>query len=171
MLNPLPEPWLRGIASGMNPVIAHLLRSSEQIREDLRHAIGHLTAEELAVCPNGAASAGFHAKHLAGSTERLCAYLEGSALSAADVAAIGQEQDSGETAGELIALADAALARYERLVRSLQPEQFAAVREVGRRKLPVTAIGLMMHIAEHGQRHAGQAMSISRVVCPHYRKS
>jgi uncharacterized damage-inducible protein DinB len=162
----LPEPWLRGIATGVDPVTAHLLRSSEQIREDLTRAIGHLTLDELWAQPNGsAASAGFHAKHLAGSTERLCTYLEGFQLTEAQLAESRQEQKPGETAAMLIAHVESALAHYESLVRNLQPEQFGEIREVGRRRLPVTAIGLAIHIAEHGQRHAGQAISVAKVVC------
>ena len=34
--------------------------------------------------PHGMTSAGFHAKHLAGSTQRLCSYLAGAALTPAD---------------------------------------------------------------------------------------
>jgi hypothetical protein len=36
-------------------------------------------------------------------------------------------------------------------------------REVGRKRLPTTAIGLLTHIAEHTQRHVGQAISASKL--------
>src|SRR5665213_1053486 len=158
-----PEPWLRGIVSGRHPVTGHLLRSSEQIREDLRAALSSLTVSQLWARPHGLTSAGFHAKHLAGSTARLCAYLEGRQLSAEQLARIPLEGSGDETAADLIDKAEASLARYESLVGALKPEDFGAVREVGRAKLKTTAIGLAIHIAEHGQRHAGQAISAARL--------
>ncbi len=164
-LQVIPEPWLRGILPGLNPVTAHLLRAAEQIREDLAHAIADLTPEELWTKPKGAASAGFHARHIAGSTSRLCTYLAGSQLSEEQMAALKSESEPGATASALLALVDHALTRYEALIRDLQPEHFADVREIGRRKLPVTAISLAIHIAEHGQRHTGQAISLAKIVC------
>jgi uncharacterized damage-inducible protein DinB len=164
-LNQLPEPWLRGIDPDIDPVIGHLLRSSQQIREDISHALANLTPEQLWTRPNGTTSIGFHARHLAGSTDRLCTWLEGRQLSAEQLAELKNEAEPGEDAASLLARIHAALDRYESLVRSLTPDQFAAIREIGRRRLQTTAIGLAIHIAEHGQRHTGQATSIAKIVC------
>ena len=165
-MNQLPEPWLRGVEPGINPVIGHLLRSSQQIREDLTNAIAHLTVEQLWTQPwtnsNGAASVGFHARHLAGSTLRLCTYLEGNQLSETQLADLRRENDPGESAASLLAGVESALDRYETLLRNLPQEQFDTLREVGRQRLQTTAIGLAIHIAEHGQRHTGQAITIAK---------
>jgi uncharacterized damage-inducible protein DinB len=161
-LNQPPEPWLRGILPDVDPVIGHLLRSSQQIREDITNAISHLTTGQLWTKPTGA---GFHARHLAGSTDRLCTYLEGRQLGEAQLAELSQESEPGESAAELLARVDRALNRYETLLRSLTPNQFAEIRAIGRQKLQTTAIGLAIHIAEHGQRHTGQAISIAKAVC------
>ena len=157
------EPWLRGIQPCLDPVIGHLIRASEQIREDLRNALTPLEPREIWAKPHGITSAGFHAKHLAGSTKRLCAYLEGRGLTEEEVAAIQTESTGNENAEELIRVVDDALDLYERHVRALPPEDFAAIRYVGRVRLPVTAIGLAIHIAEHGQRHVGQAISAAKL--------
>ncbi|HYA18261.1 MAG TPA: DinB family protein [Bryobacteraceae bacterium] len=164
-MNQLPEPWLRGIDANHDPVIGHLLRSSQQIREDISQAVSGLTLEQIWSRPNGAASVGFHARHLAGSTDRLCTYLEGRQLSAEQLAELKNEAEPGEDAASLLARIDTALDRYESLLRSLMPDQFATIREIGRRRLQTTAIGLAIHIAEHGQRHTGQATSIAKIVC------
>ena len=144
------EPWLRGVLESLNPVCGHLLRSSEQIREDARRAA------ELG-------NSGFHLKHLAGSTDRLCTYAEGNQLSPAQLQQLNSEHDAGATAGELVALVDAAFDRFDAIVRSTQPEDFGSIRYVGRKKLPVTLIGLLIHIAEHGQRHVGQAITTAKL--------
>jgi hypothetical protein len=159
----LPEPWLRGILSGVHPVTAHLLRSSEQIREEIQPALLPLSLIQLWAMPEEMNSAGFHAKHLAGSTSRLCTYLEGGQLTAEQLAAIPGERAGAETAAELLARIHAALDRYDSIVRALDPERFGDIREVGRQRLQTTAISLAIHIVEHGHRHLGQVIAASRL--------
>jgi uncharacterized damage-inducible protein DinB len=154
---------MRGILPGIDPVVGHLLRASEHIREDLERAIAPLSQGELWATPNGMTSAGFHAKHLAGSTERLRTYLEGQQLNAGQLAAMKAEGSGTESAQELIALVRESLARYEETVRALTPAHFGDVREIGRKRLQTTAISLAIHIAEHGQRHVGQAISAAKL--------
>ena len=158
-----PEPWLRGILPDLHPVTGHLLHAAEHIREDAAEALGPLTAEQVWARPHGMTSVGFHANHLAGSTERLCTYLEGRQLSPGQLAEIPREADGAESAAELIGKIEEAFARYEALVRALAPEDFGEIREIGRKKLSTTAIGLAIHIAEHGQRHVGQLISAAKL--------
>jgi hypothetical protein len=160
---PLPEPWMRGIIPGIDPVIGHLLRASEHIREDLEHALSLLSSRQLWSAPHGMTPAGFHAKHLAGSTARLCTYLEGRQLSADDLAALSAESTGAESAAELIAVVNESLARYEKIVRALTPGHFGDLREIGRKRFQTTAVSLAIHIAEHGQRHVGQAISAAKL--------
>ncbi|HWE53820.1 MAG TPA: DinB family protein [Bryobacteraceae bacterium] len=146
-----PEPWLRGVLPGVEPVIGHLLRSSQQIREDLAAAIPPQSP------------AGFHLKHLAGSTDRLCTYLEGRQLSRRQMDALAGEHEPGGSAATWLAAIDQALDRYEEIIRRLTPEQFGEIRHVGRQRLETTAIGLAIHIVEHGQRHTGQAITCRKL--------
>jgi hypothetical protein len=48
-------------------------------------------------------------------------------------------------------------------VRGLRPEILREDRAVGRKRLPATVIGLLTHIAEHTQRHVGQAISAAKL--------
>jgi hypothetical protein len=163
LAEPLPEPWLRGVLPNLDPVIAHLLRASEQIQEDLTRGIVPLSTAQLWATPHGMTSAGFHAKHLAGSTDRLCTYLEGRQLDADQLAAMRAESAGDDSPADLIARVHTAFERYESLVKALRPEHFGDLREVGRKRLVTTAIGLAIHIAEHGQRHAGQAINAAKL--------
>jgi hypothetical protein len=147
-----PEPWLRGLLPGVDPVISHLLRSSQQIREDIARAIAP------------SSPAGFHLKHLAGSTDRLCTYLEGHQLSAQQMEALARENDPDDDAAKWIAAIGRALDRYDEIIRRLIPAQYGEIREVGRKRLQTTAIGLAIHIAEHGQRHTGQAITCQKLM-------
>lgn len=155
------EPWLRGSVPDVDPVTSHLLRASQQIREDAEMASRRLTLAQLWARPEMMNPVGFHLKHLAGSTLRLLTYLEGGALSPQQLAAIPLEKFGEEDARQLLAAIDAAFGRYDEVVRSLEPARFSDIREVGRARVPVTAISLAIHIAEHRHRHVGQIVSAS----------
>lgn len=103
-------------------------------------------------------------RHIAGSIDRLLTYLEGRQLTASQLAALPSEVQPGATREELLAELGAALGRAEKIVRALDPATLADPREVGRKRLPTTVIGLLTHIAEHTQRHVGQAISAAKLV-------
>jgi hypothetical protein len=147
----------------MDPVTGHLVRAAEQITEEIERALRALTPEQVWASPHGMTSAGFHAKHLAGSTRRLCKYLEGRQLTPREVAEIAEESKGRELPSELISEVEDAFHQYVSLLRTIRPEEYSSIREVGRHRLPVTAIGLAIHIAEHGARHLGQAITSAKL--------
>lgn len=158
-----PEPWLRGPIAGVDPMAAPLLYSLQHARDDLaRHTEG-LTAGQLWSSAHGIAPVGFHLKHIAGSVERLLAYLEGRQLSGAELAAADTEKEPGAGREELLAVVDAAFAKAGEAARAIDPACLAAPRAVGRQRLPTTVIGLLTHIAEHTQRHVGEAICAARL--------
>jgi uncharacterized damage-inducible protein DinB len=163
MMGPLPEPWLRGPLSGVNPLIAPILYSFQQAREDLAKYTEGLTVAQIWATPHDFGSVGFHIRHTAGSTGRLVTYLEGKQLSLDQLAALQAEHEPGETREELLAGLEAAFRRAEQVVRALDSGTLADPREVGREHLPTTVIGLLTHIAEHTQRHVGQAISAAKL--------
>jgi hypothetical protein len=75
-----PEPWLRGPIPGIPPLLMPVAHALVMAREDVEAAISALSADELWARPNGAAAAGFHAMHLAGSLDRLFTYARGEQL-------------------------------------------------------------------------------------------
>jgi hypothetical protein len=158
-----PEAWMRGTIEGIDPVIGHLLRAAEQIREDAATAILDLTPAQIWLTPHGMTAAGFHAKHLAGSTERLTTYLKGQQLTPEQLAAMDSESAGAETAADLQASMNAALDTYEKTVRSLSPRDFGSAREIGRKRYPATAIGVAIHIVEHAQRHIGGMIAAAKL--------
>ncbi len=157
------EPWMRGIVQGVDPVIGHLLRAVEQVREDAEAALGELTPAQIWATPHGMTSVGFHAKHLAGSTERLSTYLAGGALTAEQLAAIAAEGAGSETAAELLKCVNAALDRYTREIQNLSSKGFDSVREVGRKRYEVTAVSVAIHVMEHAQRHIGGMIAAAKL--------
>ena len=172
-MHPLPEPWLRGPIEGVHALTAPVLYAFQQAREDLAHYSSGLSHEQLWATPHGFGSVGFHMRHIAGSTERLMAYLQGKQLTAEQLAAVAAEQETGREheperghkrpdRDTLLADLDRVLREAEAVVRQIDPATLAEPREVGRKRLPTTVIGLLTHIAEHTQRHVGQAISASK---------
>jgi uncharacterized damage-inducible protein DinB len=167
-MDPLPEPWLRGPIAGVSPLTAPILFTFQQAREDLDRATDGLTPEQLWASPHGFGPVGFHLRHIAGSTDRLMTYLQGGSLNDQQMAALRSEHvPSGASRGELLALVEGAFRRAESVVRALDPAILAEPRSVGRKHLPTTVIGLLVHIAEHTQRHVGQAISAAKSLRQH----
>lgn len=155
---------MRGAIAGVSPLTAPLLFSFQQAREDLARYTEGLTTEQLWARPFGLGSVGFHILHIAGSTSRLLTYLQGEQLSAAQLAELEAEKAPARLGrDELLERMTAAFAAAELAVRALDPATLAEPREVGRRRLPSTVIGLLTHIAEHTQRHVGQAISAAKL--------
>jgi hypothetical protein len=164
----LPEPWLRGPIPGVDTLVAPILYCFQQAREDLaRHTEG-LTTAQIWARPHGFGPVGFHLRHIAGSVERLMTYVEGRQLSPEQFAAIDRQMDPGASLDELLADLDRSLSRAGEIVRAIDSATLTEPRAVGRKQLPTTLIGLLTHIAEHTQRHVGEAISaakLARVTC------
>jgi uncharacterized damage-inducible protein DinB len=139
-----------------------VLYAFEQAREDLAHYTAALTTEQLWARPHGFGSVGFHIRHIAGSVERLIAYLEERALTAQQLSALAQEHAPGIGREALLAHLELTLREAEGVIRRINPASVTEPRHVGRKRLPTTVIGLLTHIAEHTQRHVGQAIAAAK---------
>jgi hypothetical protein len=147
----------------VHPLLAPALYGFQQTREDLaRHTAG-LTAGQVWARPHGLAPLGFHLRHIAGSIDRLTSYLQACPLDAAQLAALAAERQPGAGLDELLRDIESVLRRAELAIRALDPAIFAEVRRVGRQRLPTTVLGLLVHIAEHTQRHLGQAIGAAQL--------
>jgi uncharacterized damage-inducible protein DinB len=145
------EPWLRGRIPGIDALTAPVLYAFTQAREDLAHYTQGLTPDQL-----WSSTVGFHIRHISRSTHRLRAYLQGGLPEHLD------DGDPGASREELLAELDSAFNRAEEVVRSIDPATLRDPREVGRKRLPTTVIGLLTHLAEHTQRHVGQAITAAK---------
>jgi len=159
----LAEPWLRGPITGVHPLLTPILYAFQQAREDLARCTQNLTPDQLWESPHGFASVGYHIRHIAGSTERLTMYLQDRDLTPTQLAAVdGENQPGTQTRDELLALVDASFRYAESVVRTIDVASLGEQRFVGRKRLPSTVIGLLTHIAEHTQRHVGQAVTTTK---------
>jgi hypothetical protein len=135
-----------------------------QVREELGEHTQGLSREQVWRTMHGAAPLGFHIKHIAGSVDRLTTYLSGGQLTEMQMQFMREEAQDDAGVDELLRLMNAALERSEEQLRQIDPKTLYDARGVGRKALPTTVIGLIVHLGEHTQRHLGQAITTVKML-------
>ena len=158
-----PEPWLRGSIVGIHPVIAQVMYSLQQTVEDLEYFTDGLTDDQMWVQFEGLAPVGFHIRHIVGSIDRLLTYTRGHQLSATQMDQLRSEMEAGASRSQMLSELQSAIGACESQIRATDPAGFSDPRRVGRKELPTTVAGLLVHIAEHTQRHVGQAIIAAKL--------
>jgi len=157
------EPWLRGPMAGVHPLVMPVFFSYQQVREDLRkHAAG--LSDEQVWRPVAGNSLGFQLKHITGSVDRITTYLVGRQLDDTQLAYLKQEEQPPGSLADLLERVEQSLNKSQSQLEPIDAAALYAVRTVGRRQLPTTMIGLIVHLAEHTQRHLGQAITITKLL-------
>jgi hypothetical protein len=163
----IPEVWLRGPIEGIQPLLQPAAHTLAQVGEDVLPIVENLEPAQLWARPGNAASIGFHLAHLPGSLDRLLTYSRGEGLSSEQLAALAAERIVDQDRPHLSLL----LARFRQgmeaamaCLRVVPSDSLLQPREVGRKRLPSTTLGLIFHAAEHSARHAGQIVTLTRVV-------
>jgi uncharacterized damage-inducible protein DinB len=159
-----PEPWLRGTLTDVPAVFRGVLHALELAKEDVARWCGDLTDEQTNSRPGGIAPVAFHMRHIARSVDRLLTYAEGQQLDKKQLSALKTELDAGGTRDELFAEFSNALDNGDARIRALIPNALDEPRKVGSRELPTTVGGLLVHVADHTQRHVGQAVTTAKIV-------
>ena len=158
-----PEVWLRGPLPGYLDELQPVAHSLLQVREEIARAAS-LSSAVLWARPGGAASIGFHLKHLAGSLDRLLTYAAEKQLNAAQRDMLAREAEESGDAAALVQAAQAAIDRALATVRTTALCTLDDAREVGRDRLPSTVLGLLFHAAEHAQRHSAQIITTAKII-------
>jgi uncharacterized damage-inducible protein DinB len=163
----LPEPWLRGTLPDVPPIHRAVLHALELAKEDLERWCGNLSDAELNARPGDIPCVAFHVRHIARSMDRLLTYAEAGTLSPEQIAAMKAELDPGATGESLFAELNQALESGAARIRAFAAEDFAQKRAIGRQQMPTTLGGLLVHVADHTQRHVGQAITTAKIVRAH----
>jgi uncharacterized damage-inducible protein DinB len=160
----LPEPWLRGMLTEFPAEQRAILHALELASEDIVQWCKPLHEADMHARPYVLASVGFQLRHIVGSLDRLLTYAEGNSLTTAQLKALAAEMLPDGSKEEILAEFEVGLRDAERRVCAIDFATWPEAREVGRRKLPTTVAGLLIHCAEHTQRHVGQAITTVKVV-------
>ena len=161
---PYVEPWLRGTHADVPAVGRAVLHALDLALDDLTRWTAGLTDAEVHAQPHGLPSVAFHLRHIAGSTERLLSYAEGKQLSAEQLAALRAERAGDETLAALLAEVEVSFSNAAERVRVLATGDFDTFRGVGRKQLPTSIGGALIHVADHTQRHVGQVVTTAKVL-------
>lgn len=161
---PQPEPWLRGTLQEVPAVIRAVLHALELAKEDIELWCGQLTDEQLNAQPAGLPPVAFQLRHIVRSLDRLITYAEGEQLSPEQIAALKTELDPGSTHETLFAEFQQGITDAERRVKAFSSADLEQSRGVGKKQLPTTVGGLLVHVADHTQRHVGQTVTTAKVV-------
>jgi uncharacterized damage-inducible protein DinB len=148
----------------VSPVQRAVLHALELAKEDLDRWCGDLTDDELNMRPADIAPVAFHIRHIARSTDRLLSYAEAGSLSAEQISALKAEMEQGATREQVFAELDESMENSTARVNSFSEENLAEKRSVGRQQMPTTVAGLLVHVADHTQRHVGQAITTAKIV-------
>ena len=152
---------------GTHPELDSLRRgvvhALEQALEDAERWCGSLTDEAMFARPAELPPVAFHLRHAARSLDRLLTYAEGGGLDEAQLGALETEMMAGSAAEVLREFREGTARAIER-VRAFDPADYEAPRGIGRKKLPTTVGALLVHCAEHTQRHVGQTVTTAKLV-------
>jgi uncharacterized damage-inducible protein DinB len=170
-----PEPWLRGTHTATPAVLRAVVHALELAREDIEKWCAPLSDEALnarpAQIPEQIAPVAFHLRHIVRSLDRLLTYAEcnqpGPAqLSPAQLTALKTELDPGATHAEVFSEFRKGIDEAIRRVQTFSAVDLDEPRSVGRKALPTSVGGLLVHCADHTQRHTGQAITTAKIIQP-----
>jgi uncharacterized damage-inducible protein DinB len=164
---PYIEPWLRGTYSDVPAVGRAVLHALDLALDDITKWTAGLTNVEVHSQPLGLTSLAFHLRHIARSTDRILTYAEGGQLSAEQLAVMKTEQSGTgepETLAELIAEVEISFTNANERIRVLATGNYDTPRGVGRKQLPTSLGGALIHVADHTQRHTGQVVTTAKVI-------
>jgi uncharacterized damage-inducible protein DinB len=141
-----------------------VLHALELSLDDVTRWTEGLSDAEVHARPLGLPSIAFHLRHIARSTDRLLSYAEGNQLTAEQLASLKSEQSGDEPLSTLLAEVETSFSNAADRIRVLATADFTTFRGVGRKQLPTSIGGALIHVADHTQRHTGQVVTTAKVV-------
>ena len=161
---PYTEPWLRGTHGEVPAVGRAVLHALDLALDDLTKWTEGLRDEEVEAQPLGLTSVAFHLRHIARSTDRILTYAEGGQISTDQLALLKAEQSGEEPLAELLAEVETSFSNAADRIRVLATADLNTFRGVGRKQLPTSIGGALIHVADHTQRHVGQVVTTAKVL-------
>lgn len=163
----LLEVWQRGpikdIPDLLQPVVHALLQAREELNKLMKDFPNDLLWEK----PAGVASPAFHLQHLSGVLDRVFTYARNEKLTPEQLTQLQQEDQTfieNLTVPKLINRFDLQVNNALMQLKNTDEHSLTEARGVGRKLIPSTVIGLLMHAAEHTMRHLGQLIVTIRVI-------
>lgn len=153
------EVWQRGPLPDVPALLQPVAHALLQAREELEELLPEISKSILWQRPAGVASPAFHLKHLSGVLDRVFTYARGEALSPGQLQQLKDEDIPYQellTADELVKRFNQQVELAINQLKITDEQILTSFRGIGRKQLPTTVIGLLVHAAEHTMRHLGQ---------------
>ncbi|MCP9752411.1 DinB family protein [Ferruginibacter sp. HRS2-29] len=151
------EVWQRGPLPGIPPLLQPVAHALLQANEEL---LALEPADDILwERPAGVASPGFHLQYLSGVLDRVFTYARGEMLTEQQLAQLREEDVSPNPALNAAGLVKRFSDQVDQALLQLKNTDESTLTEfrgIGRKQLPSTVIGLLVHAAEHTMRHLGQ---------------
>jgi uncharacterized damage-inducible protein DinB len=160
----MTEPWLQGTLTEFPVLQRAVLHSLQMAQEDTAKWCGTLDDREIHARPFGLPSVAFQLRHIARSLDRFCTYAEGAPLSHEQLTALANEMDTNGTRDSIFSELEESLETTRRRLDVIIRQPLDTQISIGRKHLPTTLAGLLVHAAEHTQRHVGQAITTAKVI-------
>ncbi len=167
------EVWQRGpineIPDLLQPVAHALLQALEEVDE----LMSGFPDELLWQRPANVASPAFHLQHLAGVLDRVFTYARNEPLSAFQLQQLYDEDTPTQPGVSVQSLLVRFKSQVQIALLQIKSTDEAILKEsrgVGRKQLPSTVIGLLVHAAEHTMRHVGQLSVTVKILKSGYAK-
>src|SRR5579859_8213997 len=166
---PYIEPWLSGTHTDVPAVARAVLHAFDLAMDDLTKWTNGLTDVEIHTLPLELPPVAFHLRHIARFVDRLLTYVEGGQLSPEQLTKLKSEQvgpqhDERETLRALLEEVKTSFANASGRVRGLGSTDMNTPRGVGRKQLPTSVGGALVHVADHTMRHVGQVVTTAKVL-------
>lgn len=161
---PYIEPWMRGTHTDVPVASRAVLHALDLSLDDLKKWTDGLTDAEIHGQPFGLMPVARHLRHIARATDRLLTYAEGRQLSEEQLKALKAEDRGEETLAALLGEVENSFRNAAERIRVLASSDLEAHRGIGRKQLPASAGGALIHVADHTQRHTGQVVTTAKVL-------
>ena len=156
------EPWMRGTHPDLDPLRRAVVHALELAEQDAERWCAAMDEAALFATPSGLPSVAFHLRHMGRSLDRLLTYAEDRPLDEGQLAALETEKEAGSAAAVWAEFRER-LGAAKMRVAAAEPASYEETRGIGRKQLPTTVAGLLIHCAEHTQRHAGQMVVTAKL--------
>lgn len=163
----LLEVWQRGAIKDIPTLLQPVAHALLQAREELNITMINFPDNLLWEKPTGIASPAFHLQHLAGVLDRVFTYARNEKLN--EVQLIQLQLEDELFIPEL--KVDNLLSRFSLQVdlaifqlKNTNENTLTEIRGIGRKLIPSTVIGLLVHAAEHTMRHIGQLIVTIKII-------
>lgn len=168
------EVWQRGPVEDVPALLQPVAHALLQAREELTDLLADFPDALLWERPAGVASPAFHLQHLSGVLDRVFTYARAEALSPYQLEQLHAEDiasQAGVTAKSLLARFYEQVDKAIEQLKNTDENTLTEFRGVGRKLLPSTVIGLLVHGAEHTMRHVGQLIVTVKILMHDHAKN